>query len=40
MKVEVVAPAIKSPFVPDEKVKQACRDLGLLISQKLAEKVK
>ena len=40
MKVEVVAPAIKSPFVPDDKVKQACRDLGLLISQKLAEKVK
>ena len=40
MKVEVVAPAIKSPFVPDEKVKQSCRDLGLLISQKLAEKVK
>ena len=40
MKVEVVAPAIKSPFVPDEKVKQACCDLGLLISQKLAEKVK
>ena len=40
MKVEVVAPAIKSPFVPDEKIKQACRDLGLLISQKLAEKVK
>ena len=40
MKVEVVAPAIKSPFVPDEKIKQACHDLGLLISQKLAEKVK
>lgn len=40
MKVEVVAPAIKSPFVPDEKVKQSCCDLGLLISQKLAEKVK
>ena len=40
MNVEVVAPAIKSPFVPDEKVKKACQDLGLLISQKLAEKTK
>ncbi len=40
MNVEVAAPAIKSPFVPDEKIKQQCRDLGLLISQKIAEKLK
>ena len=40
MQVQVVAPAIKSPFVPDDNIKQACRDLGLLVSQKLAEKVK
>lgn len=40
MNVEVVAPAIKSPFVPDDNIKQQCRDLGLLISQKIAEKLK
>lgn len=38
--VEVVSPAIKSPFVPDENIKKSCRDLGLLISQKIAEKLK
>ena len=40
MNVEVVSPAIKSPFVPDENIKKACRELGLLVSQKIAEKLK
>lgn len=40
MNVEVVAPAIKSPFVPDDNIKKQCRDLGLLVSQKIAEKLK
>ncbi len=40
MNVEVVAPAIKSPFVPDDNIKKQCRDLGLLMSQKIAEKLK
>ena len=40
MGVEVVAPAVKSPFVPDENVKKSCFELGQLISQKLAEKIK
>lgn len=40
MNVQVVAPAIKSPFVPDENIKKQCRDLGLLVSQQIAEKLK
>ena len=40
MNVEVVSPAIKYPFVPDENIKKACRELGLLVSQKIAEKLK
>ena len=40
MNVQVVARAIKSPFVPDENIKKQCRDLGLLVSQKIAEKLK
>ena len=40
MNVQVVAPAMKSPFVPDENIKKQCRDLGLLVSQKIAEKLK
>jgi len=40
MGVEVVAPAVKSPFVPDENIKKSCFELGQLISQKLAEKIK
>ena len=40
MNIEVASPAIKCPFVPDENVKKSCRDLGLLISQKIAEKLK
>lgn len=40
MNVEVVSPAIKSLFVPDDNIKKQCRDLGLLVSQKIAEKLK
>ena len=40
MGVEVVSPALKVSFVPDEGAKKACFDLGLEISKKLAEKVK
>ena len=40
MGVEVVAPAVKSLFVPDENIKKSCFELGQLISQKLAEKIK
>ena len=40
MGVEVVAAAIKSPFVPDDNIKKSCFELGKQISQKLAEKIK
>lgn len=40
MGVEIIAPAVKSPFVPDENVKKSCFELGRLISQKLTEKIK
>ena len=40
MGVEVIAPAVKSPFVPDENIKKSCFELGQLVSQKLAEKIK
>lgn len=40
MGVEIIAPAVKSPFVPDENVKKSCFELGQLISQKLTEKIK
>ena len=40
MGVEVVAPAVKSPFVPDENIQKSCFELGQLVSQKLTEKVK
>ena len=39
MGVEVVSPAVKSLFVPDETKLQECENLGKLISQKLAEKL-
>lgn len=39
MGVSVVAPAVKSLFVPDEAKLQECENLGQLISQKLAEKL-
>jgi len=40
MGVQVVLPALKCSFVPDDTVKNACRELGKTISQKLAEYVK
>ena len=40
MGVQVVSPAVKTPFVPDETARKACRDLGLVVSKMLAEKVK
>ncbi len=40
MGVEVVSPAVKCCFVPDEKMLAQCEELGKLVSQKLAEKVK
>lgn len=39
MGVEVVSPALKCAFVPDETVLENARKVGLLVSQKLAEKV-
>lgn len=39
MNVAVAAPAVKSPFVPDDNIKKQCRDLGMLVSQKIAEKL-
>jgi len=40
MQVELVAPAVKAPFVPDENIKKSCWELGVQISQRLAEKIK
>lgn len=40
MGVEVISPAVKSCFVPDESKLQECENLGKLVSQKLAEKLK
>ena len=40
MGVEVIAPALKTSFVPEESVLSSCRELGLTISKTLAEKVK
>lgn len=39
MRVEVLAPAIKSPFVPDAAVLEQCRQLGLSVSKKINEKL-
>lgn len=39
MGVEVVSTALKSCFVPDEKMLTQCEELGQLVSQKLAEKI-
>ena len=39
MGIEVVSPAVKSCFVPDEAKLQECEQLGKLVSQKLAEKM-
>lgn len=37
---EVICPAVKSPFVPDENNKKECFELGQQISKKLSEKIK
>ncbi|MBP5616809.1 MAG: flavodoxin domain-containing protein [Elusimicrobiaceae bacterium] len=39
MGVEIVSPAVKSLFVPDEAKLQECENLGKLVSQKLKEKI-
>ncbi len=39
MGVEIVSPALKCCFVPDEKMLTQCEELGKLVSQKLAEKL-
>ncbi|WP_428049244.1 FprA family A-type flavoprotein [Candidatus Avelusimicrobium caledoniensis] len=39
MGVEVVSPALKTSFVPDEETLAKCRELGKLISQKIKEKL-
>ena len=39
MQVEVVAPALKASFVPDEETLQQCRQLGQRVGQKILEKV-
>ncbi len=40
MNVEVVSAAVKSPFAPDTDTLEKCRQLGLTVSQKIAEKLK
>lgn len=40
MGTQVVAPAVKVPFVPDEKAVNACWEMGQQISKTLVEKVK
>ncbi len=39
MGVEIVSPALKCCFVPDENMLTQCEELGKLVSQKLAEKL-
>lgn len=39
MKVEEVSPAVSAKFVPDAKVLEACKQLGLSVSRKIAEKL-
>lgn len=39
MGVEIVSPALKTSFVPDEETLAKCRALGELISQKIREKL-
>lgn len=40
MNVEQVAPTVTSKFVPNADTLEACRQMGLTISQKIAEKLK
>jgi flavorubredoxin len=39
MKVELVAPALKVKFVPDEAALQQCRELGRLVAARLKERL-
>ena len=39
MGIEIVSPALKSMFVPDEKTLENCHALGALVSQKIKEKL-
>ena len=39
MGVEIVTPALKTMFVPDEQTLKSCYELGLQISQKIKEKL-
>ena len=39
MGVEIVSPAVKSPFVPDDKMLNQCYELGVQIGQKINEKL-
>ncbi len=39
MQVQLVAPVLKTAFVPDEETLSKCRDLGVVTSQKIAEKL-
>lgn len=39
MGVEIVSPAVKSPFVPDENILNQCYELGRQIGQKINEKL-
>lgn len=39
MGVKAVAPAIKSPFVPDDKLLSACRELGVQISRQIKQMI-
>lgn len=40
MNVEMAAPVVSSKFVPDEATLQKCKELGLAVSQKIAQKLK
>ena len=39
MGVEIMAPALKSPFVPDEEMIKKCYELGVQLGQKINEKL-
>ena len=39
MGVEIISPAVKSPFVPDDKMLNQCYELGVQIGQKINEKL-
>ena len=39
MQVQIVAPAVKTSFVPDEKIQQQCWEMGQNISRQIASKL-